>query len=139
MHSLRQTSRKPHATLRRQGATTVEFALCAPIFFLLFFLGLEVAGANLIVQTTKAAALHAARRGIIPGATVEDVRETAQEALRAALISDFEIRIDPPVIADDTKSISVDIEVPVRGNGFIAHNFFSSTVVRRSATLRREE
>ena len=54
----------------RRGVLTVEFAIVAPLIFLLFLGGLELTALNFARQTAGNASYEAARKLIIPGGTV---------------------------------------------------------------------
>jgi Flp pilus assembly protein TadG len=58
----------------RRGATAVEFALTAPIFFVFLLSAFEFGWLNVIRHTADNAAYEAARAAIVPGATVADAR-----------------------------------------------------------------
>ncbi len=51
--------------VRRAGAVTVEFAVVAPLIFLLFLGGLELTAMNFVRQTASNASYEAARRAIV--------------------------------------------------------------------------
>lgn len=54
----------------RRGVLTVEFAIAAPLIFLLFLGGLELTALNFARQTAGNASYEAARKLIIPGGTI---------------------------------------------------------------------
>jgi Flp pilus assembly protein TadG len=60
----------PRVGKSRRGALTVEFAIAAPLIFLLFLGGLELTALNFARQTAGNASYEAARKLIIPGGTV---------------------------------------------------------------------
>jgi Flp pilus assembly protein TadG len=128
--------RFPH---RRRGATTVEFALTAPILFALVLGAIEFSRANMLVHTTAIAATEAARRSIIPGATANDVRLKALDELDNVGIVDATVKVDPEVIDDDTAQVTVDLTVPVTmRNGYGLSRVFLGKQVFKSVTLQRE-
>ena len=53
----------------RAGATAVEFAIVAPIFFLIMLASFEFSRLNVIRHTADNAAYEAARHAMVPGAT----------------------------------------------------------------------
>ncbi len=71
---------------RRSGASAVEFALCAPLLFLLVFAAWEFSRANMILNTMENAAYEGCRRGIVPGASANDVRASAQAATNTSTL-----------------------------------------------------
>ena len=66
---------------RRHGALTVEFALVVPLLFFFFFAQFEFSRANMIRNVIKTACYEGARAGVVPGATSDQIRETAQNIL----------------------------------------------------------
>ncbi len=129
-----------HRSHKRQrcGAITVEFALCLPIMLFIFFASYEFCRANMIRQTADNAAYEGARRGIVPGATADDVRVSAQWVLDTIGTKDATIRVEPAVIVDDTPEVTVTVEVPMNANGFVAPAFMRNKKVSTSFTLARE-
>jgi Flp pilus assembly protein TadG len=122
----------------RMGAATVEFALCAPVFFFLVFGGIELARTNMIVHTVESAALQGARRGIIPGATAAQCKQAAQDVLDIARIKVSKITISPTKIDEQTASVSISISVPLDKNGYLASKIFYGQTIERTTTLKRE-
>lgn len=132
-------SLRPKNHSARRGSTTVEFALTAPILFLLVMGAVEFSRANIIRHTTIIAASEAARSSIVPGATTEDCLQKAQSELAIVGINQATIEIDPAEITDDTDQVSVSVEVPLDGsNGFILPGFLTGNRVEKSVTLQRE-
>jgi uncharacterized membrane protein YgcG len=123
----------------RRGATTVEFALTAPILFGLVLGAIEFSRANMLVHTSSIAATEAARRSIIPGATANEVRLKALEELSAIGVSDASVVLDPPEITDDTTQVTVNLTVPVSlRNGYGLSRIFLGRNVLKTVTLQRE-
>ena len=126
------------ALLARCGATTVEFALCLPVLFLFTFAALEFSRVNMIRQSVENATYEGCRRGIVPGATVQDVRDATQEVLDTILAQNAQISILPTVITKDTPEVSVTIAVPINSNSWVAPLFFNGKTVAGTMTLQRE-
>jgi len=70
MNRKHNTQSHPSAASDRRGVLTVEFAIAAPLIFLLFLGGLELTALNFARQTAGNASYEAARKLIIPGGTV---------------------------------------------------------------------
>lgn len=126
--------RKSHRT----AAVTVEFAIAAPILFLVIFTGVEFSRVNLIRNTMKNAAYEGARRGIVDGATAEDCRQRAQEILDIVSVRDAVITITPRTIDSSTKTISVSIETPIDANGYISPRFYLGKSLVATTSMPRE-
>ncbi|MAT72385.1 MAG: transporter [Planctomycetaceae bacterium] len=123
----------------RRGTSTVEFALTAPILFVLVFGAIEFSRANMLVHTTSIAATEAARAGIIPGATAAEVEATGRAQLQAAGIREATLTVDPPEILSSTEQVTVTVDVPVNmNNGYIIPRVFLGRQVHKSVTLQRE-
>ncbi len=74
MRLIRTTHPTANRASRRKGAMTVEFAIVAPLIFLLFLGGLELTALNFARQTLGNASYEAARKMIIPGGTAAQAR-----------------------------------------------------------------
>lgn len=126
-------------SIHRSGVTTVEFALTAPILFLLLFAGIEFSRANMLLHTAAIAATEGARRGIISGASAEDCRAAAAAELSAVGISNASIAIKPKVISDETEMISVGVAIPIDAtNGYVTPKWFIGSDVIRVVSITRE-
>lgn len=123
---------------QRRGVTTVEFALCAPILFLFTFASLEFSRVNSLRQSAENAVYEGCRRGIVPGATVDDVTASAQLVLNSVLTHNPTISVTPSVITADTSQVSVDISIPLDDNAWVIPTFFAGRTVNASLTLARE-
>ena len=122
----------------RSGAVTVEFALVAPVFFLILFALFEFAWLNVVRHTADTAAYEASRAAIIPGATVAQAEATANRILSAVGTRGATITVDPPNLGPDTTSVTVEVQVPMRPNAIIVSRFTGDTVLRSESTLRTE-
>jgi Flp pilus assembly protein TadG len=123
---------------RRGGTTTVEFSVCLPLVLLLFFGAIEFSRVNMLRHTLTAAAYEGARRGIVPGATADDVRTTATDVLGCAFATGYTIDVAPATITAATTEVTVTISLPIEQNSWIACMFFSGKTLSKSFTLRRE-
>ena len=128
-----------HSARSRRGATAVEFALTASVLLLIVFAALEFARANMIRQAITNAAYEGARRGIVPGASVDSVRDAAQAIMRTALIRTATVDVTPSAITPDTEEVTVTISVAPDQNGWIPALFFAGRTLRGTSTLSREK
>jgi Flp pilus assembly protein TadG len=122
----------------RTAAAVVEFAICAPILFLFFFASLEFSRVNMIRQSVENAVYEGARRGIVPGATAANCRDSAQAVLNSISAAGAAINVTPTVITDDTTEVTVAIAVPVNNNSWVIPVFFADKSISSAMTLRRE-
>lgn len=134
-----QRSSRPQKNIRdRWGAASVEFALCAPVFFFLVFGGIELSRVNMLIHTVESALLQGARRGIIPGATADQCRQAAQDVLNIGRVRSSTITVSPSTITEDTAAVSITVSVPLEQNGYQASSVFLGKTIQRTTTLNRE-
>lgn len=116
----------------------MEFALCAPVFFVMIFGGIEFSRANVLMHTVESAAIQGARRGIVPGATAQQCRDEAERILKIARVKFYTISISPGTFTDDTESVAVTINVPIASNGYVTPKYFIGKTLSRTRSLNRE-
>jgi hypothetical protein len=123
---------------RRAGTTTLEFAVVAPAVFLLFFAAYEFTRMSMIRHTVEMAAYEGARRGIVPGATVDDAIARANQVLAGVGTHNATVTVTPNPITSQTSQITVAIQVPMDSNSWIVPRFLQGIKFDRSFTLGRE-
>ena len=123
----------------RRGTAVVEFAFAAPILFLTIFTSIEFGRVHFIRNTVNNACYEAARRGIVPGITADDIRDEADLLLSSASITGASVTVDPETIDSSTPEVTVTIVVPLDSNGWIAPLFFGGKTIAASTTLARED
>ncbi|QDV70904.1 TadE-like protein [Rosistilla carotiformis] len=139
MNRKHSTRRPSIASQRaRQGAVAVEFALTAGIAIAFFFASFEFCRVAMIRHTVDNAVYEAARSGIIPGATSNEVRAKATEILATIGITNANIKVNPVNITSNAPNLTVDITVPIEKNAFGASLFFKGKNVQRVLTMSRE-
>ncbi|QDS98133.1 TadE/TadG family type IV pilus assembly protein [Adhaeretor mobilis] len=135
-------TRSQHSKFTRsncRGVTTVEFALTAPILFLMVFGGIELSRANMLMHTSSIAAMAAARQGIVPGATNAECVAAAQAELDIVGITSFNLEVNPTVMDNGTTQVIANLTVPVNGkNGYFLPQFFVGRSIFKTVTLQRE-
>jgi len=122
----------------RTGAAAVEFAIVAPIFFILVIGSLEFGRLNVIRHTADQAAYEAARHAMVPGATVAEARQHAQRMLRIVGTRGATIDVNPAVLGPDVDEITVTIDVPLNQNGWITPRFTQSATIHAVSRLKTE-
>lgn len=83
----------------RRGATVVEFAIVAPVFFLLVLGMLEFGRAVMVQQILTNASREGARRGILEHATVPEVEAQVADYLRDTSVSGATVSVVPNTFA----------------------------------------
>ena len=119
----------------RNGATLVEFALVLPIIITFFFATVELSRVLMLQHTADTAAYEAAREGIVPGATSGEVIVVADEMLDSAGIEQASVDVTPDQILEETALITVNVEIPVSDNSWIAPHFFFGGSVTSEVSL----
>ncbi|MCI0335235.1 MAG: pilus assembly protein [Planctomycetes bacterium] len=123
---------------QRRGATAVEFALTAPVFFIFLLAAFEFGWLNVVRHTADNAAYEAARTAIVPGATSAEARTMANRLLNIVGTRGATVTISPDPVTTDTEAVTVNIQIPMNQNGLIAPRFTSKTTITASSTLRTE-
>ncbi|WP_425396814.1 TadE/TadG family type IV pilus assembly protein [Aeoliella sp.] len=123
----------------RRGAATVEFALTLPLLLLLVFAGIEFSRANVLINTAKVAAAEGARRGIVLGTTAADVKAAVDRELSMVGIAHADVVVEPAIVTDDTKVVTVGLSVPLDArNGYVTPRFFLGEYVWKITAIPRE-
>ena len=122
----------------RAGATVVEFALVAPIFFVLLLAGIEFSVLGTIRSTANNAAYEGARLLVIPGAESGDGIAEAQRIMGIVGVRNLTVNVTPSLITDDTQEITVDIEIPYDDNAIFTPYIAGGLTIKSSITLRTE-
>jgi hypothetical protein len=137
----RRHRQRPHLGIRR-GTQVVEVAFVLPIFFFFTMTGIEFARLLYVRHSVEQAAYEACRVAVTPGATQELVQQKGGELLRAVGVRDFAIHLAPfppsAVINENTRTVTVRVEVPFASNSFLPPTFFRDYVVRSQLTLDHE-
>ena len=135
-------SKYKHKSIQRNrfGGVAVEFAMVAPIFFLVLFGGIEFASIHITQCAMENAAFEGVRQGIIPGATSDDCYQHAKNILDATRIKVYQIDVEPSVIDAFTEEISVTVTVPMNPeNKFGLSAFLRGGDLVKTITLPRED
>lgn len=116
----------------------VEFAIVAPIFFLLLFASVEFARMNMMRHAADNAAYEAARHVIVPGGTSSEATARANAMLGSFGFQGASITISPTNVTDSTLSVTVTVGLPVNQNAWIFPRFTNNQTITGSSTLRTE-
>lgn len=121
----------------RKGATAVEFAISVPILFLVTWGCVEMTRYNLVKNVANQSAFEAARIGVKPGATAQEVEDEARAQMRF-VCDDCDVVVTPSVITSNTNFITVDIQVDIRNQGLLIARYFDDPILQASFTIRRD-
>jgi Flp pilus assembly protein TadG len=123
---------------KRSGATTVEFAICAPIFFTFVFGMLELSRYLYIQQAVQMTAYEAARAGVVPGATAADVQTRCNGLMSATGVRVFSMVTNPAAINNLTENVSVTINCNFAANSWVSPFFLPNSEISSTITLQHE-
>ncbi len=122
----------------RRAVAAVEFAVTAPLFFLLLFALFEFGHMMLLRNAIENACYEAARQAIVPGATAAEARQTAESILRISGARVFSVNISPATITDATEEVTVDVTLPFENNSWLIPKFGFTTELQTEVTLHTE-
>lgn len=135
MHHSRRARKR---TAPRHGATAVEFALVAPVFFLFMIASFEFSRLNVIRHTADNAAYEAARIAMVPGATAAEAVAEANRLMNIAGARGTTVSVNPPTLGPNITDITVTVDVPMGQNGWITPRFTGASTLRGISTLKAE-
>jgi Flp pilus assembly protein TadG len=134
-----------HKRSSRRGAAAVEFALIAPLFFLLLFGIIEFGRALMVQQMLVNAARAGARIAILAGSTDANVQTTISNYLSAAQVSGYTYSISPDLGTNPPPgsgtAITVKVSVPwskVSWTGFLPSEWFTGKTITSSVVMIHE-
>ena len=125
----------------RHGASAVEFAIVAPIFFMVVLGILEFGRMAMVQQVLTNAAREGARVGILDGATFTTVDAKARQYLTASAIKGGTVTVvpNPPSSAGYDQPVTVTVSIPFDDVSWLPAPFFiKNKVLSAEAVMRRE-
>lgn len=127
---------------RRQGAAIVEFAVVAPIFFLLVFGIIEFGRMVMVQQVLTNAAREGARVAVLSGATTTQVTTAVTNYLSAGGVSGATTTVnpDPPSSATYGSAVTITVSVPFSSVSWTPSPFFlGETRLSAQCVMRTEQ
>ncbi len=137
MNTQRKKKVNINARHKRIGATAVEFALCAPLLFVVTLGCIEMTRYNLVKNVANQAAFEAARIGVKPGATVQEIIDEAKFQMKY-VCENCSVDVTPSVIDSSTDEITVVIQVDIREQGWVTPQYFDDPILEASFTIKRD-
>jgi Flp pilus assembly protein TadG len=134
------TSRRNQKWSRR-GASVVEFAIVAPLFFLLVFGMIEFGRMVMVQQVLTNASREGARRAVLSGVSDADVETTVEDYLANASISGATVTLatQAPTPPDTAEARVVTVTIPFNQVSWLPTPIFlGSNTLSASTTMRRE-
>lgn len=132
---------------KRRGATAVEFAFVAPVFFVTVLGIVELGRACMVGDQLTEAARRAARQGVVEGTSSATIKKAATDYLGNVGINGESVQIsinDAPVDTVEAASmpayteITVVISIPVGSCTWVPGGQFLSGSLSGQYTMRRE-
>lgn len=125
----------------RRAVAAVEFAVVAPLFFLLVLGMIEFGRMVMVQQVITNASREGARRAIIEGATTSEVVGVVQNYLASGGIRSATVSVSPDPIdsAGYGDPVTVSVSVPFRQVSWLPTPMFLGGIeLRATTTMRRE-
>ena len=124
----------------RRGVAAVEFAIVAPIFFMLIIGIIEIGRAMMVQQVLINASRTGARRAITLSSTEQAVIDAVTEYADGVGISGVSVDVSPnPATAAAGESITVDVEIDFAEVTWLpAPWFMGGKQLAASSVMRKE-
>jgi len=127
---------------RRRGAAAVEFAIVAPVFFLMIFGMIEFGRMIMVQQIITNASREGTRIAILEGTTDAEIVTAVERCLEGGGISGAEIDVsrNPPELAEYGEPVSVMVSIPFSKVSWLPSPMFGlgDRVMTASTVMRRE-
>jgi Flp pilus assembly protein TadG len=132
--------------MARRGATVVEFAVVAPVFFVMVLGLIEIGRACMVTDLLTEAARRACRAGVIEGTSSSAIQSAASNYLTSVGVSSESVNVyvnDTPVGSTNVSAmpayteITVVVTVPVSSVAWVPPWFLSGSLSGQY-TMRRE-
>ena len=126
---------------RRRGASAVEFAVVAPIFFMVVLGIIEFGRMAMVQQVITNAAREGARIAVLDGATAGKVQSRVEDYLRSGTIKVGNVKVspDPPDSAGYGEPVSVTVTVLFNEVSWLPTPFMLGGItLQAEAVMRRE-
>jgi Flp pilus assembly protein TadG len=126
---------------KRRGAAVVEFAIVAPLFFLLVFAMIEYGRMVMVSQIITNASREGARQAVLDGATNSEVTSAVDEFLEMSSIQGAEVETVPADISAAAYGEAVTVSVSVDFNQVSwlpSPMYLGGQTIKASTVMRRE-
>jgi len=135
---LLRTRRRTRQRAGRTGAVLVEFALAAPITFVMVFALIEFSRVAMLTNTAENAAYEGCRAATIPGGTADKARTAASRLMTSVGAVNPTITITPATITASTKEITVEVSLSLNSNAWLIPTFTRNQTLIKRCRLTRE-
>jgi Flp pilus assembly protein TadG len=127
---------------KRRGAAAVEFAIVAPLFFMLILGMVEVGRLVMVQQIITNASREGARIAILDGTTHQNVLDKVNTYLASAKIKGATTTTDPsePSTAGYGQPVTVTVSIPASQISWVPRPRFAGggKILQASTVMRRE-
>lgn len=125
----------------RRGAAAVEFAVVAPLFFLMVFGMIEFGRMVMVQQVITNASREGARMGVLDGATTASVQTAVQNYLQAAAVQGAEVAVnpDPPTSAGYGAPVTITVSIDFDQVSWLPSPMFLGGQALTATTVMRRE
>ena len=146
MQKMRDLNLKLRSSKFRNGATAVEMAVVAPLFFLLIIGLVEFVRMGMVKQSLTDAARAGCRTAVLVGTSTDQVAETTVRNYLQSSISDSQdvtmcrVSISPSNLAGMASGVDITTKVEVNYSdvSWLVPSFLETTVLRGESTMKRE-
>lgn len=133
--------RSPRHPSSRLGASAVEFALVAPIFFLVVLGIIEFGRMVMVQQVITNASREGARIAVLDSATTERVTTRVRDYLAAAGLPTGTVVLSPspPTLAQFDEPVSVEVSIPFSAVSALSKSFMTEGMTLTARSVMRRE
>lgn len=134
-------SRSGSSSLRRAGAAAVEFAIVAPVFFLVVLGIIEFGRMVMVQQVITNAAREGARIAVLDSATSDRVTTRVNSYMEAADLPNGTVIVTPgnPSSAGFDEPVTVEIQIPYAAVSPLTRPFMAGGMVLTARSVMRRE
>jgi Flp pilus assembly protein TadG len=146
--TLRRTAEKLEKPCRlyrrnRRAAAAVEFAIVAPVFFLLIFGMIEYGRMVMVQQVITNASREGARLAVLDGANYEEIKSQVNDYLNSASIDAVNALVtvepDPPTNAGFGEPITVSVSIAFTKVSWLPSPMYLGGKTLTATTVMRRE
>jgi Flp pilus assembly protein TadG len=125
----------------RRAAAAVEFALVAPVFFLLVFGMIEYGRMVMVQQVITNASREGARIAVLDGSTTTEVTTRVNEYLTSGSISGATVTVspNPPSNAEFGDPVTVSVSIPFSQVSWLPSPMYLGATTLTATTIMRRE
>lgn len=145
LRSTHEKLEKPCRLFRRnrRAAAAVEFAIVAPVFFLLIFGMIEYGRMVMVQQVITNASREGARFAVLDGANYEEIKSRVKDYLTSASINSVNALVtvepDPPTSAGFGEPITVSVSIAFAKVSWLPSPMYLGGKTLTATTVMRRE